>query len=95
MTVTISFPPELERQLHERAAANGQSVEGLALRLIEEALRNGGTGTKEAEPRLDDILAPIRRGFAESGLSEPELEALFEEAREEVWQERQKENVRR
>lgn len=92
MTMIIALPPEIERQLHERAQACGQSVDGLALRLIEEALhRNGSAGTEQAEQTFDEILAPVRQGFAESGLSEAELDALFEEAREEVWQERQKE----
>ncbi|MCI0489011.1 MAG: hypothetical protein L0229_20655 [Blastocatellia bacterium] len=36
---------------------------------------------------FDEILAPIRKTFQESGMSEDELEALFEEAREEVYQE--------
>ena len=38
---------------------------------------------------FDEILAPIRQGFQQSGLREDELEALFEEAREEVWQQKQ------
>jgi hypothetical protein len=37
---------------------------------------------------LDEILAPIREGFTESCLSD-ELTALFEEAREDVWGEKQ------
>ena len=38
---------------------------------------------------FDDVLAPIRQGFAESGLSEDELDALFREAREDIYRERQ------
>lgn len=41
-----------------------------------------------AAKSFDEILAPIRRTFQESGMSEDDLDALFEEAREEVYQER-------
>jgi hypothetical protein len=37
---------------------------------------------------FDGILTPIREGFAKSGLSDEELDQLFKEAREEVWQAR-------
>jgi hypothetical protein len=38
-------------------------------------------------PTLDEILAPVRKEFVESGMTEEELEVLIDEAREEVWQE--------
>ena len=38
MTLTLELPPETEQKLHEQAAKNGQSVEGLALKLLEDAL---------------------------------------------------------
>jgi hypothetical protein len=37
---------------------------------------------------IDEILAPIRQGFKESGMSEAELDALFTQARKEVRRER-------
>lgn len=37
-------------------------------------------------PTIDEILAPIRKQFNESGMTEDELEVLIDEAREEVWQ---------
>lgn len=40
-------------------------------------------------PTIDEILAPIRKQFVESGTTEEELDALIDEAREEVWQEGQ------
>ena len=40
------------------------------------------------EPRtIDEILAPVRKQFVESGMTEEELDVLIDEAREEVWQE--------
>jgi hypothetical protein len=38
---------------------------------------------------LRDLYAPVREQIAESSVSEEELDALLEEAREEAWQERQ------
>ncbi len=35
----------------------------------------------QAPATLADILAPVRRQFAESGMSEDDLDALVEEAR--------------
>jgi hypothetical protein len=40
-----------------------------------------------AAKSFDEILAPIRRTFQESGMSEDDLDALFDEARDEVYQE--------
>ena len=47
------------------------------------------TPTVRSSQTFDELLASIRRGFQESGMTEEELDALFEEAREEVWQEKQ------
>lgn len=40
-------------------------------------------------PTLTELLAPFRKQVAESGMTEDELDDLFEEAREEVYQEAQ------
>ena len=45
-----------------------------------------------AAPTLRDILTPIHQEFRASGMSEDELDALIEECREEVWQEKQARN---
>jgi hypothetical protein len=47
------LPPETERKLVERAARYGQNVETCACELIERGVN--------AEPTLDEILAPFRR----------------------------------
>ncbi len=38
---------------------------------------------------VDEALAPFRRQVETSGLTDAQLEAFFEELREEVWQEKQ------
>jgi hypothetical protein len=41
---------------------------------------------REAE-NLDAILAPVRRNFEESGITDEDLAALVEEVREDIWRE--------
>ena len=51
-----------------------------------------GVSSRESSVRgsrtFDQILAPIREGFARSGLTEDEIMSDFQEARQEVRQER-------
>ena len=81
MDITIRIRPEVQEKLQQRAFDSGQDVEAYAERLIEKAL--------SGPPSIDELLAPVRKQFAESGMTEEELDALIEEAREEVWQEKQ------
>jgi hypothetical protein len=80
MTITISLPPETEKKLLDAAAKSGVGPAAYAGKLIENGL-NGGT--------FDQILAPVRKRFEDSGLTDDELTSLFEEARDEAWQQRQ------
>lgn len=80
MDIRISIRPEMQEKLQQRAVASGQNVEAYIERLIERAL--------SGPPSIDELLAPVREQFAESGVTEDELDALIEEAREEVWQEK-------
>jgi len=95
MTLTLKLPPETEKKLHERAAEAGQSVEGLALRLIEEALGvNGGQASKEAAKTFDQILAPVRQGWKESGLSDDQVDQLFDDTLTKIRAEKRKSSPR-
>ena len=77
MTITVDLSATTERKLRERAAQVGQDVTALARELIERGV--------ESKVSLDEILAPFRRQVAESGMTDDELAALFEEARNEAW----------
>jgi hypothetical protein len=91
MTITISLPPDTEKKLLQAAAEKGVAPDAFARALIEMGLNRGSSSGQPFPPEtFDAILAPVRRGFEESGMTEDELAALFEEAREEVWQERQR-----
>jgi hypothetical protein len=79
MTITINLSSEQERRLAERAARSGQDITGYIYRLIDRELD---------EQDLDTILAPVRRNFDESGMTDEDLAALVEEAREDIWREK-------
>jgi hypothetical protein len=79
MTITIVLRPEQERRLAERAARAGQDVASYVRHLIDRDI--------DAES-LDAILAPVRRNFEESGMTDDDLAALVEEVREDIWREK-------
>jgi hypothetical protein len=70
--------------LNEIGRDKGKTAEEYARFLIEVDIL--------AQRPFSEILAPIRRSFDESGMSEQELDALFENAREAVFRESQKED---
>jgi hypothetical protein len=81
MELTITVSDEAKSALEQRAHERGFSdVNQYIERLIATDLL--------AAKSFDEILAPIRKTFQKSGMSEDELEGLFEEAREEVYEER-------
>jgi hypothetical protein len=100
MSVTIDLSPETEKRLAELAARSGQSVQRYLEQLVERETR-AGNGSDRVAPTppgvsapgvgmtVDEALAPFRRQVQESGLTDEELRAFFEEVREEVWRERQ------
>ncbi len=81
MTLTIELPAEVQRKLADRAARVGRTAEAVATELIARGV-NGG-------PTLEEILAPIRARFKQSGMTDDSLADLVEEVREEIWQEKQ------
>ncbi len=79
MDVTITIPPEILPKVQHKANLRGRDVSDYIQELVE----------KDAStPSLDEILAPIREQFAASGITEEELDQLFEEERQAVWEER-------
>jgi len=82
MSITIDIAPEKEEKLKTRAKRNGQAdVAEYIQKLIDKDL--------ELSPSLRELFAPVREDIKESGMRDAELDALLEESREEVWQERQ------
>jgi plasmid stability protein len=82
MTLTIELPEQVEKRLAEQAARDGKSTEKLASELIERAM------APAREKSFAEIAAPFAQEFAESGMSEEELDALVEKTRQEIWEEK-------
>jgi hypothetical protein len=80
MTITIRLSESVERLLADRAAKAGKSIEDVALESIERDVVGGKT--------MAEIMAPFAAEFAASGMTEEELDALVEEAREEIYREK-------
>jgi hypothetical protein len=64
MTLEISVNPETETRLREMAASAGTDVSVFVSQLLEQAA---------TKPSLEELLAPLRRQFAESGAIDEEL----------------------
>jgi hypothetical protein len=93
MTITLSFPPEIEQGLRELAAASGQTVEGFVRDLVEREIVAAETGARAARAQRHsspaaEVLEPLRREFEESGMSEEELAQFLTGIRDEVRREK-------
>jgi hypothetical protein len=81
MTITINLPFDTEQKLRQAAAESGVAPDAYAEKLITKGLGADLSSDSQACPRaLEEILAPIRKGFQESGMTEDDLDALFEQA---------------
>jgi len=74
------LPPGVYSALEELAHSSGKSAEEYVRIMIEARILSQRT--------FSEIVEPIRREFEESGMTEEELDTLFREAREEVYQEK-------
>ena len=91
MAVTLKLEPDTEQLLRRRAECAGQTLETYLQQLADFDARNG-TPVPAQKPTIDDILAPVRQGFTESGITDSELDGLFEEAINDSRRERRREN---
>ena len=85
MTINITLTPEEERKLAELARASGKDPAAHVHDVVT-AYLNGANqqGTKSFE----EILAPIWEGWHRSGMSDGEVEGLFEQELREARRER-------
>ncbi len=82
-TIEIKGLPQGTREALERIG-HGKTVEEYARMVLEAKVL--------AEKPFSEILAPIRRSFKESGMSEHELDAIVERAREDFYHKTQLED---
>jgi hypothetical protein len=88
MTITVELPPEVESRIKTQALKGGIDVSDYLVSLIDDASEVRERIEKASDGSFDQILAPIRAGFSETGESDEEIMEFFEEVRDEVWLER-------
>ena len=81
MTVVLELKPEVEEALQKKANAKGFPLSAYVEELIRKDVDRG--------PTLDEILAPVRKQFDDSGMTEEELDDFMNEIREKAFRERQ------
>jgi hypothetical protein len=79
MAITIDLPVDIETALRKKASADGQDFQIFVLETLK---------TKALKPSLDEILAPVRKNFADSGMTEAELDDFIETERQVMWEEK-------
>jgi hypothetical protein len=80
MGVMIELPPEVEKTVRQYAARAGQNVDTFVLVAVLEKIARART--------FEEVCAPIAQAVAATDISDEEFDRFFEEAREEVWQEK-------
>lgn len=81
-TIEITGLPQGTREaIEELSRSKGKSAEEYLRTLIEAEILS--------EQTFSEILAPIREGFRKSGMTDEQLDALFENARQKVHQDEQ------
>lgn len=85
MTLILELEPETEETAREQAGEKGLPLAEYVGSVVKEAILRRKRGAV-SEISFDEILAPVRSGFQESGMTEDELLDLFDEVREEVHQ---------
>lgn len=88
MTVTLELEPDVELTATEQAEEEGLPLAEYAGSVFKDAIFRKERARRLSEKSFDEILAPVRLGFEESGMNEDELLDFFEEVREEVYQEK-------
>src|SRR5262249_61469118 len=87
MTITIELRPEDELVLRERARTSGRELPEYVRRVLEEHIRS--IPRPEAAPgTFDQVLAPVREGWRQGGMTEEEIDARFQRELEEIRRQR-------
>ena len=78
MTITINLPSEVEESVKSQAAKNGLALEDYVKSLVEEGTKRQKRIDLLAEKSFDEILAPFRQNVEASGMSDEQLDILFQ-----------------
>ena len=81
MMLSIDIAPQTEQRLRQQAEAAGKDVRQYVSEIVTQLA---------SKPALEEILAPLRKRFAESGITEEELIADITEAQAEYRKQKRK-----
>jgi predicted transcriptional regulator len=90
MTITITLTPDEARRLADLARASGKDASAHAHDVVA-AYLNGAN--QQGGKSFEEILAPIWEGWHKSGMTEGEVDDLFEQELREVRRARRLPNV--
>lgn len=80
MSVLLELEPNVEAALEKKAAATGTPVNTYIEKLIEHHIDLG--------PTYEEVMAPLWKSFAETGMSDEELDDLIDRERQAIWDEK-------
>jgi hypothetical protein len=84
MTVTLELDPEVEKTAARQAEAEGLPLAEYVESVLKEAILKRQKIQKLSEKSFDEILEPFRDEVETSGMSDDELNDLFQTARREA-----------
>ena len=90
MTVTLELEPEIEMTASEQAKEKGLPLAEYVESVVKEVVLKRQRVQKLAEKSFDEILKPFRDEVEASGMSDDELDELFNQARREAAEERRR-----
>jgi hypothetical protein len=83
MAITIELRPDEEQMLGECARASGQELTEYIRQVLEQHVRSASH-----PDALDQILAPVRESWRESGLTDEQINARLQRDLEQIRRER-------
>ena len=91
MTISITLTPEQERTLQDLARQSGKDHAAYIREVVAAYL----TGVREHGPKtFEEVLTPIWEGWRQSGMTEGEIDEIFEQELQAVRQERCRKKAR-
>jgi predicted transcriptional regulator len=85
MTISISLTPDQERKLEELARRSGKDPSNYVSEMVS-AYLNGVSA--KGEKTFEEILAPVWEGWRQSGMTEEEIDDLFQRELQDARRER-------
>jgi hypothetical protein len=87
MTITIELRPEDEQVLRQRAEDSGRELPEYIQHVLEEHIRS--IPRPEAAPgTFDQVLAPVWEGWRRTGMTEEQIDAMFQRELDELRRDR-------